>query len=78
MSPDSPDQATPDSFAVAAFVSALLAIPIAPIWFGLRARTRIRESGGTRDGMGVATIGIVIGIVETAGLVALVVALLAS
>ncbi len=69
-----PGESTPDSFAIASLVTALLVIPIAPIWFGLRARTRIRESGGTRDGGGIALIGIAFGIVETAALAALVVA----
>jgi hypothetical protein len=71
-------ESTPDSFAVAALITALLMIPVAPIWFGVRARTRIRESAGTRDGEGIALLSIVIGAVETAGVAVLVVALVAA
>ncbi len=73
-----PSESTPDSYAIASLVTALLVIPVAPIWLGVRARTRIRESGGTRDGMGIAAIGIAFGIVETAALAALLVAVLVS
>lgn len=69
-----PEGPPPDSFAVASLVSALLLIPVAPIWFGLRARTRIRESHGMRTGTGVATLGVAIGVIE---LVAIAVALVA-
>jgi hypothetical protein len=55
---------TPDAFAIASFVTAMLVIPVVPIYLGLKARTRIRESGGTRDGMGVAAIGVVAGVLE--------------
>ena len=55
---------TPDSYAVASFVTAMLVIPVVPIYLGLKARGRIRDSGGTRDGMGVAAIGVVAGILE--------------
>jgi hypothetical protein len=55
---------TPDSFAVAAFVLALLGIPLVPIYMGVRARTRIRESGGTRDGAGLAVVAIAFGVAE--------------
>ena len=73
-----PGDSTPDSYAIASLATALLVIPLAPIWFGVRARTRIRESGGTRDGLGIAAIGIAFGIVETIALAALLVALLAG
>ena len=63
-----PEGPPPDSFAVASLVSALLLIPVAPIWFGVRARTRIRESAGTRDGGGVAAIGIALGVAELVGI----------
>ena len=59
-----PEGPPPDSFAIASLVSALLLIPIAPIWFGLRARTRIRTSNGTRDGLGLAALGIALGVIE--------------
>jgi hypothetical protein len=59
-----PEGPPPDSFAVASLVSALLLVPVAPIWFGLRARTRIRESGGSRDGGGVAALGVALGVIE--------------
>lgn len=73
-----PSESTPDAYAIASLVTALLVIPVVPIWLGVRARTRIRESGGTRDGMGIAAIGVAFGIVETAALAALLIALLVS
>ena len=69
-----PDEPPPDSFAVASLVSALLLIPIVPIWFGIRARSRIRESHGRRTGTGLAALGIALGGFE---LVVAVVALVA-
>ena len=65
-----PEGPPPDSFAVASLVSALLLIPIAPIWFGVRARSRIRESAGARDGGGVAALGIALGVIELVALAA--------
>jgi hypothetical protein len=59
-----PEGPPPDSFAVASLVSALLLIPIAPIWLGLKSRTRIRSSGGAREGMGLAALGIGLGVFE--------------
>jgi hypothetical protein len=72
-------ESTPDAFAIASLVSALLFIPVVPIWLGFRAQRRIRESSGTRDGEGIALIGIAIGLIELIGLlvVALVVLVLA-
>jgi resuscitation-promoting factor RpfB len=74
-----PGDSTPDAFAIASLVSALLFIPVLPIWLGFRAQRRIRESGGTRDGEGIALIGIAIGLIELIGLlvVALVVLVIA-
>jgi hypothetical protein len=67
-----PEQdATPDSYAVASLVLAFLVIPVVPIWFGMRAKTRIRESNGTRDGIGIANLGIVLGAVEAAAIAAI-------
>lgn len=59
-----PEGPPPDSYALAALVGAFLFIPIAPIWFGLRARTRIRESGGERAGMGVALFAIAFSVLQ--------------
>ena len=64
-----PGESTPDAFAIASLVTALLFIPVAPIWLGFRAQRRIRESGGTRDGNGIALIGIALGLIELVGLV---------
>ena len=69
-------ESTPDAFAIASLVTALLVIPVVPIWFGLRARTRIRESGGTRDGYGIALIGVVVGAIDTAAAIVAVLVLL--
>lgn len=66
-----PRESTPDSFAIAAFALALLLIPLAPIYLGLRARTRIRNSDGTRDGMGLAMAGLALGLIELAAIVVL-------
>ena len=63
---------TPDSFAIAAFVTALLGLPIAPIYLGVRARTRIRNSNGTRDGNGLAIAGIALGLIELGVIVGLI------
>jgi len=61
-----PSSSTPDGFAVASFVTALLFIPFVPVYLGLRARTRIRESGGTKDGYGLAMLGVGLGLVQIA------------
>jgi hypothetical protein len=66
-----PGESTPDAFAIVALVSALLFIPVVPIWFGFAARRRIRASGGTRDGEGIALIGIAVGLIELIALVVL-------
>jgi hypothetical protein len=54
----------PDAFAIAAFVTALLGLPVAPIYLALRARKRIRESGGRKDGNGLALVGLSLGLIE--------------
>src|SRR4051794_35745407 len=50
-----------DGLAIASLITALIGIPIAPIILGHMARKRIRESGGTKDGDGLAIAGLVIG-----------------
>ena len=67
-----PHESTPDSFAIASFVHRAARHPVRPIYLGLRARTRIRDSNGTKDGMGLAIVGLAIGLVEIAALGALV------
>ncbi len=69
---------TPDAFAIASLVTALLFIPVVPIWLGFGARRRIRASGGTRDGDGIALIGIALGLVELIAAVVLAVVLLVA
>jgi hypothetical protein len=64
-----PEGPPPDSFAVAALVSAFLFIPVAPIWFGLRARKRIKESGGEKAGDGVALLAIAFGVITLVAVV---------
>ena len=61
-----PSASEPDGFAIASFVTALLFIPFAPIYLGWRARQRIHASGGTKDGLGLASVGIAIGLVQIA------------
>jgi hypothetical protein len=55
-----------DGYAIASLVLAVLGIPILPIIFGYSARRRIRESGGTKQGDGLALAGIVIGWITVA------------
>ena len=50
-----------EGMAIASLVSALLGAPIVPIILGHMARNRIRESGGMKDGDGLALAGIIIG-----------------
>jgi hypothetical protein len=50
-----------DGLAIASLVTGLLTIPIAPIICGHLARTRIRDSGGMKDGDGLAIAGLVLG-----------------
>jgi|tagenome__1003787_1003787.scaffolds.fasta_scaffold20432445_2 hypothetical protein len=50
-----------EGLAIASLITALIGIPIAPIILGHMARARIRESGGTKDGDGLAIAGLVIG-----------------
>ena len=67
-----PRESTPDSFAIAAFVTALLGLPIAPVYLGLRSRARIRDSGGRLDGTGLAIVGIALGLFELGTIVVLI------
>lgn len=67
-----PAASEPDSFAIAAFVTGLLMIPVAPIWLGLRARQRINASGGLKDGMGLATVGLAFGVLQIGVVVVLI------
>jgi hypothetical protein len=59
-------ESEPDSFAIASLVTGLLGLPIAPVYLALRARKRIRESGGTKDGEGLALVGLCLGLFELA------------
>ena len=55
-----------DGLAVASLVTAVVGIPVVPIVLGMKARTRIRESGHRIDGDGLAIAGIVIGWIQVA------------
>jgi hypothetical protein len=55
-----------DSYAIASLITAVVGIPILPIWLGYRARRNIRESGGLKTGDGLALAGIIIGWVQIA------------
>lgn len=54
---------TVDGYAIAALVTGLLGIcaGIVPIYLGTKAKDRIRYSGGTKNGEGLATAGQVLG-----------------
>lgn len=50
-----------DGVAIAALITGIMGIPIAPIICGHIARTRIRDSEGMKDGDGLAIAGLVLG-----------------
>ncbi len=66
-----------EGLAIAALVTGLVGIPIAPIVCGHMARTRIRDSGGTKDGDGLAIAGLVLGYAYLAFIVVLIVVVIA-
>jgi hypothetical protein len=53
-----------DGYAIASVIAGVVGVPIVPIVLGVMARNRIRESGGLKDGNGLAIAGIVLGIVQ--------------
>ena len=53
-----------DGYAIASLIAAVVGVPIVPIVLGVIARNRIRESGGLKDGNGLAIAGIALGIVQ--------------
>jgi hypothetical protein len=53
-----------DGYAIASVICGVLGVPILPIVLGVIARNRIRESGGMKDGNGLAIAGIVLGAVQ--------------
>ena len=53
-----------DGYAVASVITGVLGIPIVPIVLGVVARNRIRDSGGMKDGNGLAIAGIILGAVQ--------------
>jgi hypothetical protein len=67
-----------EGLAIASLVTALIGIPIAPIILGHMARTRIRESGGLKDGNGLAIAGLVIGYIQLVILVIVIIAIIAA
>ena len=64
-----------DGYAIAALVTALLTVPVAPIVLGHVARRRITESGGMKDGDGLAIAGLVLGYAYLALIVLIIVGL---
>lgn len=67
-----------EGLAIASLITALLSIPVVPIILGHMARTRIRESGGLKDGNGLAIAGIVIGWVQLVILAIVIILFLAA
>jgi len=53
-----------EGLAVASVIAGVVGVPIVPIVLGVMARNRIRESGGLKDGNGLAIAGIVLGVVQ--------------
>jgi hypothetical protein len=66
-----------EGLAIAALITGLLGIPIAPIVLGHMARSRIRDAGGLKDGDGLAIAGLVLGYAYLALIVIVVVAVVA-
>ena len=66
-----------EGLAIASLVTGLVGIPIAPIVCGHMARTRIRDSGGMKDGDGLAIAGLVLGYAYLAFIVVVIVAVIA-
>jgi hypothetical protein len=67
-----------DGYAIAALVTALIGPPIVPVYLGHKARRRIRESGGLKEGGGMALAGLVIGYVQLSLIAVLVIAVLVN
>jgi hypothetical protein len=67
-----------DGYAIAALITGLIGVPVVPIVLGVSARRRIRESGGLKEGDGLAIAGIVLGGFQLAVLVIIIVALAAG
>src|SRR3954453_17663540 len=67
-----------EGLAIASLITALIGVPIAPIILGHMARTRIRESGGLKDGNGLAIAGLVIGYIQLVILVIVIIAIIAA
>jgi hypothetical protein len=67
-----------DGYAIAALITGLIGVPIVPIVLGVSARRRIRESGGFKEGDGLAIAGIVIGGFQLAVLAIVIVAIAAG
>jgi Domain of unknown function (DUF4190)/Protein of unknown function (DUF2510) len=53
-----------DGFAIASLITGLIGVPIVPIVLGVVARNRIRESGGLKEGNGLAIAGIILGAIQ--------------
>jgi hypothetical protein len=67
-----------DGYAIAALVTALVGVPIVPVYLGHKARKRIRESGGLKDGDGLAITGLVFGYLQVAVLAILLIAVMVN
>lgn len=67
-----------DGLAIASLVTALIGVPIAPVVLGHMARKSIRESGGMKDGDGLAIAGLVIGYAYLALIAVVVIAVIVA
>jgi hypothetical protein len=65
-----------DGYAIAALITALTGPPILPVYLGHKARKRIHESGGLKDGDGMAITGLVIGYIQLAVIAILLIAVM--
>jgi Domain of unknown function (DUF4190)/Protein of unknown function (DUF2510) len=53
-----------DGYAIASLITGIVGVPIVPLVLGVIARNRIRESGGLKEGNGLAIAGIILGSIQ--------------
>lgn len=53
-----------DGYAVASLIAGVVGVPVVPIVLGVMARNRINESGGMKEGNGLAIAGIILGVIQ--------------
>ena len=76
--PPLPHARETEGLAIASLVTALVAIPVVPVVLGHMSRRRIRESGGMKEGDGLAVAGLAIGYAYLALIVVVVIAVIVA